>query len=260
MSDFRRPGIHTYTGVAQSTGADPKAERTLDVRAPGPAAAPAAAPSEAATRAWVITLLSAATPGELDPRSAMPPLAGLTVFRARRDVQGREEHLLQLGYFDSQQAAEAMLIEARRRHPGAVVETAQRASMGSLDDTLRTRFDIERRPTAPVPQTVPAPTPEPEEPVARQFYAVQLIQSSTPIDMTRVRRLAIFEGYSLYRTQSDRDGRRSFGLRLGFFTDQLSAKLVMQYVRSEFERAAVVPVSEREAGRVATTSARQRSN
>ena len=48
-----------------------------------------------------------------------------------------------------------------------------------------------------------------------------------------------------------RDGRRWYGLRLGFFRDGLSARLVAQYARSDFKDSAVVPVSLRERERSA---------
>ncbi|MBV9696634.1 MAG: hypothetical protein JO005_06875, partial [Gammaproteobacteria bacterium] len=44
-------------------------------------------------------------------------------------------------------------------------------------------------------------------------------------------------------------GRRWYGLRLGFFSDAISAKQVAHYVRSEFTSVAVVPVSPQEKGR-----------
>jgi hypothetical protein len=58
--------------------------------------------------------------------------------------------------------------------------------------------------------------------------------------------LAIFNAYTLYGAQGHRDGRRWYGLRLGFFTDAVSAKQVAQYVRSDFATVSVVPVSTRE--------------
>ncbi len=58
--------------------------------------------------------------------------------------------------------------------------------------------------------------------------------------------LAIFGAYTLYTVEGSREGRRWFGLRLGFFSDANSAKQVAQYVRSEFSSVAVVPVSLKE--------------
>jgi hypothetical protein len=77
-------------------------------------------------------------------------------------------------------------------------------------------------------------------------FAVQLHWSVQPIDLARVPPLAIFGAYTLYTVEGSREGRRWYGLRLGFFSDANSAKQVAQYVRSEFATVAVVPVSLKE--------------
>ena len=74
-------------------------------------------------------------------------------------------------------------------------------------------------------------------------FAVQLNWSVTPIDLARVPSLAIFNAYTLYKIEGNREGRKWYGLRLGFFSDAVSAKQVAHYVRSEFAQVAVVPVS-----------------
>lgn len=88
------------------------------------------------------------------------------------------------------------------------------------------------------------------------LFAVQLLWSVQPIDIGQVPMLAIFSAYTLYGAEGNRDGRRWFGLRLGFFTDAVSAKQVAQYVRSEFKSVSVVPVSERERGRANAATAK----
>lgn len=77
-------------------------------------------------------------------------------------------------------------------------------------------------------------------------FAIQLQWSVQPIDLAQVPPLAIFGAYTLYTVEGSREGRKWFGLRLGFFSDAHSAKTVAQYVRSEFASVAVVPVSLRE--------------
>ena len=89
-----------------------------------------------------------------------------------------------------------------------------------------------------VPQAAVQPEPA--------LFAVQLLWSVQPIDMGRVAQLAIFSAYTLYGAEGNRGGRRWYGLRLGFFTDAVSAKQVAQYVRSEFTSVSVVPVTDRE--------------
>jgi hypothetical protein len=75
------------------------------------------------------------------------------------------------------------------------------------------------------------------------LFAVQLDWSVTPFDMAKVSPLAIFNAYTLYTTEASRDGRTWFGLRLGFFSDAVSAKQVAYYVRSDFKSVSVVPVT-----------------
>ncbi len=80
-------------------------------------------------------------------------------------------------------------------------------------------------------------------------FAVQLHWSAQPIELSRVPSLTIFKAYTLYATESRRNGRRRYFLRLGFFADPISAKQVAVQVRSTFASAAVVPVIEPEVTR-----------
>jgi hypothetical protein len=75
------------------------------------------------------------------------------------------------------------------------------------------------------------------------LFAVQLDWSVTPFDMAKVPPLAIFNAYTLYTTEANREGRVWYGLRLGFFSDAVSAKQVAYYVRSDFKTVSVVPVT-----------------
>jgi hypothetical protein len=72
---------------------------------------------------------------------------------------------------------------------------------------------------------------------------VQIDWSVTPFDMSKVPPLAIFNAYTLYTTEANREGRTWYGLRLGFFSDAVSAKQVAYYVRSDFKSVSVVPVT-----------------
>ena len=109
------------------------------------------------------------------------------------------------------------------------------------------------------PKVTAAPSVAPRAPVASPelaAYAVQLLWSVQPIDMSQVPQLAIFGAYTLYGAEGNRDGRRWYGLRLGFFTDAVSAKQVAQYVRSEFKSVSVVPVTQGERTRASGATAR----
>jgi hypothetical protein len=87
-------------------------------------------------------------------------------------------------------------------------------------------------------------------------YAVQLLWSVQPIDIEQIPQLAIFSAYTLYGAEGNRDGRRWYGVRLGFFTDAVSAKQVAHYVRSDFSTVSVVPVTVRERERAKLASTR----
>jgi hypothetical protein len=80
--------------------------------------------------------------------------------------------------------------------------------------------------------------------------------SVQPMDIAQVPQLAIFSAYTLYGAEGNRDGRRWYGLRLGFFTDAVSARQVAHYVRSEFSTVSVVPVTARERERAKLAAGR----
>ena len=77
-------------------------------------------------------------------------------------------------------------------------------------------------------------------------FAVQILESSTDINLASVPALSIFRAYTLYKTAVTREGRTCHSLRLGFFKDAISAKQVAYYVRSHFTAVGVVPVTEAE--------------
>jgi hypothetical protein len=77
-------------------------------------------------------------------------------------------------------------------------------------------------------------------------FAVQLIWSVSPIDVASLPHLAIFDAYTLYNVEGNRQGRKWFGLRLGFFSDPNSATQVANYVRSDYRAVAIVPVATKE--------------
>jgi hypothetical protein len=83
-------------------------------------------------------------------------------------------------------------------------------------------------------------------------FAVQLQWSVESMALDKVPPLAIFSAYTLYTVEGNRDGRKWYGLRLGFFSDTNAAKQVAQYVRSDFASVAVVPVSPQERERAAS--------
>jgi hypothetical protein len=191
---------------------------------------------------YVVTLSVSPTPLPLPNAAQLPEIGGMTVFRARRLQGAKELHLQQLGYFESRPAAEALLPRLELEWPAAVIELAAAGDMGSLDDTAITQFHVLRSSPSLPPAAADAP--------GTQYYAVQLLRQNVPVDLARIPRVPAFDRYTVYRVQSERDGAKTFGLRLGFFPDPASARLVADSVRERYPRAALVPVSDREVSRV----------
>jgi hypothetical protein len=117
-----------------------------------------------------------------------------------------------------------------------------KAALGAVSTELPPRKSAQRAPapSAKGPGAVP-----PVLPVAAQRYAVQLIWSKEPIDLSKIPNIGIFAGYLLYAVETEPGRQRMYGVRLGFYDDALSARLVALYVRPTF-KGVVVPVSERE--------------
>jgi hypothetical protein len=111
---------------------------------------------------------------------------------------------------------------------------------------------------APQVRALPVKAPPVIEPLAKtketQRYAVQLVWSRDPIDVAKIHWFAIFAGYLLYAVEMEPGIRRGFGVRLGFYADALSARLVAQYLRADFKGVSVVPVSEREVAMASTAT------
>jgi hypothetical protein len=155
---------------------------------------------------------------------------------------------------------------AKREMPALAARLAALEAVGepaSLSDTQVLTMLENRRDANAGAASVPSGTAadgeirllRPEDPGTMQelrkdltqvSFAVQLDWSVQPIDLTRVPPLAIFSAYTLYTVEGNREGRKWYGLRLGFFSDSTSAKQVAYYVRSEFTSVAVVPVGAEE--------------
>jgi len=147
--------------------------------------------------------------------------------------------------------------------PPPAAEAAAAPAKNSLSDTQVLKLLETRRPAGAESQGAdPAhgaiPLLKPDDTGTREalkdavtqdapvLFAVQLQWSVQPVELDKVPPLAIFSAYTLYTVEGSRDGRKWFGLRLGFFSDAISAKQVAHYVRSEFASVAVVPVSTQE--------------
>jgi len=197
-----------------------------------PAIAPAAAKAAAASESFqqiraTIDSLGAPTEGTLDGTGNTVIAPGINALRQAEASGARAL---------SGQQALALLEQPPREY---VAPAARPAAAATASPAARTRPG----------SALPAATP------AAPFYAVQLLWAVQPIDMERVPQLAIFGAYRLYGAEGNRDGRRWYGLRLGFFADSVSAQQVANYVRSEFSSVSVVPVSAGERERATRSTA-----
>jgi hypothetical protein len=208
----------------------------------------------------VITLCSVATPVTIrQPRS--PQLARFRFFLEQSLEGDRKRYTLYMGYFATVAEAEKWLTILRGIYPDAFVSEEPGKQAGSLTDTQVLSILEERRAdstvtgadTAAAVRSIPLLRPDEtstrqtlKEAVVRDAqvsFAVQLQWSAQPIELERAPRHPIFSSYTLYTTQARLEGRNWCCLRLGFFSDAVSAKQVAQYLFSDFPSVAVVPVA-----------------
>jgi hypothetical protein len=83
---------------------------------------------------------------------------------------------------------------------------------------------------APVSVAIPGAAP----------YAIQLRSSPTPIDPQSVPHLDIFDMYTLYCDVRLENGVMRHALRLGFFRDPATAKVIARYLACYFEAPQIV--------------------
>jgi hypothetical protein len=255
-----------------------------------PSAPPRAAPEECAAAAVALSGRAPPAAPFAPPQAVVaaapvlttPPAPGPTV-KPRREVAAaapgaaRPAPMAPLSNVREVLAA----LDERDAKPVMPTSAASRAASGaaqapqSLSDTQVMQILEARRTEEPargdaceVPSGIPMLRPddsgtrralkEAVQDNAVVSFAVQLQWSVQPMALDKVPPLAIFSAYTLYTVEGSREGRKWYGLRLGFFSDATAAKQVAHYVRSDFATVAVVPVSPQERGR-ATSADHQTS-
>lgn len=266
------PPVHVPTlqaaGVprtAPAAGVAPRAPAPQPPLArPASAAAVArAAPAQPARPAPAAAPARAAAPKPAAPAAPARRAAGTSTKSVFIDSNVKE--VLQ-ALTDSSATGETRLMRAPPPPPPA---PQPEAAKNSLTDTQVLKLlEVRRAEGSEAPAAAPADAAHGSIPVLKPddigtrlalkeavssnapvLFAVQLQWSVQPVELDKVPPLAIFSAYTLYTVEGSRDGRRWYGLRLGFFSDAISAKQVAHYVRSEFTSVAVVPVSPQEKGR-----------
>jgi hypothetical protein len=251
------PALPPSVRKAPTASAPAAAARPAPVsRAPG-ARAPASAPARPAALVARPRPPAPVRPQPAAPVSARPGTPGRPPVRSAFQDSNVREVLAALGETSTTG-------ETRQMKTPLPPRNAPPAE-GSLSDTQVLRVLEERRPDdAETPadgQARTIPLLKPDDTGTRKalraavvsnapvWFAVQLQWSVQPVELEKVPPLAIFSAYTLYTVEGSREGRHWYGLRLGFFSDAISAKQVAYYVRSEFGSVAVVPVSPQERAR-----------
>jgi len=211
---------------------------------------------------FVITLCAVATPVTI-PQPRSPQLTRFRFFLGTSLEANRKRYTLYMGYFSTLAEAEKWLTVLRGIYPDAFVSEASIAQADSFSDTQVLSILEERRADrvmtgadATAAGNISLLRPDDtttrlalRDAVTRDApvsFAVQLLWSAQPIDLEQAPRHAIFRSYTLYTTRARLEGRQLFCLRLGFFSDAISAKQVAQYLLSDFPSVAVVPVNPQE--------------
>jgi hypothetical protein len=245
--------------------------------------------AEAGTGRFMLTLCALAAPVSLRPPQS-PELKPYTFFMNRvRQPDGSERLYLHMGFFETLAQAERWAESVRRHYPSAFATIAPlgiaRSARPEVPSGYWAHGDDAHLSDTQVMETleasrVPAvsadvdekdhdqiPLLRPEDTAIRKalkeavvegapvLFAVQLQWAARPIDLRQVPSLDAFRNHTLYATESQRKGRSTYFLRVGFFSDPHAAKEVAVQVRSTFASAAVIPVLEPEIARAREASA-----
>jgi len=225
------------------------------------AAADARRPQHPAGGRFIITLCEEAAPVTI-PKAHLAHLNAFRFFGSGVRGDG-PPYCVHMGYFPTRTDAEKWLQVLLPLYPKARIGELPPERPRNLTDTgvmriLEQRRTSDRRTGKEESGIRKIPLLAPEETATRRTlrdavirglpvsFAVQLQLSETPIDLRTTAWDPIFRFYSVYATTVRHEGREWSCLRLGFFSDAISAKQVALYLRSSYEGAAVVPVGANE--------------
>jgi hypothetical protein len=209
---------------------------------------------------FVITLCTVATPVTI-PQPRSPQLTRFKFFLSQSLEADRKRYTLYMGYFATVAEAEKWLAVLRGIYPDSFVSERSATQADSFSDTqvlsiLEKRGDdraLTGTDAAAAGRNISLLRPDDtstrlalKDAVARNApvaFAVQLQWSLQPIELEKAPRHMLFSSYTLYTTRARLEGRDWFCLRLGFFSDAVSAKQVAQYLFADFPSVAVLPVN-----------------
>ena len=102
--------------------------------------------------------------------------------------------------------------------------------------------------------------PESQDTSQARWFVVQLVLSDRPINLDMMPRLEVFDSYRLYTVAGRQDGSSVHALRLGFFSDDVSATTLCGYLQTFFASPSVVRVSAAEHDRFLSPAAAAKSH
>jgi len=215
--------------------------------------------TSAAAGKFVITLCSVATPVTI-PQPRSPQLTRFRFFLGQSMEGDRKRYTLYMGHFATAAEAEKWLKILRGIYPDAFVSEGPATQATTFSDTQVLSILEQRRAEGTATGADATASAESisllrpgdtstrlalKDAVARNApvsFAVQLQWSAQPIELDKAPQHPIFSSYILYTTRARLEGRDWFCLRVGFFSDAISAKQVAQFLYSDFPSVAVVPV------------------
>lgn len=113
--------------------------------------------------------------------------------------------------------------------------------------SIQWREDNSGAPSLDSTQTIRTLTKDELEDDARpKWYVVQLAISDQPVNLDAMPRLDIFEAYTVYSVAVMDDNRIRHALRLGFFSEEVSAMAVMGYLKTFFNEPSAVRIADAE--------------
>lgn len=225
---------------------------------------------------YVITLLSSTRP--LDDVAARLPTANFgAAFCERRLVDGSAHYRLQLGPYRTMATAAQALNLARRIFPRAVIRAADAAPHAREHTAVPAQAPLAAQPVVSnASRHVPGPASTGARPVAKgtsgiatddaieipdehspsKLYAVELLWSPDPLDLTHVPPLTLFDEKTLYAVSVHRANHPWYGLRVGFYRDGQEARRAAADLVGYFEGAIAVPATEQEFAQARTAEIR----
>jgi Meckel syndrome type 1 protein len=132
---------------------------------------------------------------------------------------------------------------------------------GAKPAERKVKIRTEHSPAVDSTQTMRALTPlELADDQASKWFVIQLALSEDDFDPDHIPQLDIFEAYRLYSVIGLDQNRIMHALRLGFFSDEISAQFVTTYVKAHFDNATVKRVSIAERERFAESNVEARKD